>query len=113
MVRMQHAKKRDPETNKSVNDKTTVHYNAHLTIRDIPLEAYDYVVNGKPALEWVMERQSVTTDKDSGITNDANLWATETMNDPTYPLELFRRVITVSLETMKIVKGLPAWGNDP
>jgi predicted helicase len=54
-----------------------------------------------------MERQSVTTDKDSGITNDANLWATETMGNAKYPLELFQRVITVSLETMKIVNGLP------
>jgi predicted helicase len=54
-----------------------------------------------------MERQSVTTDKDSGITNDANLRATETMGNAKYPLELFQRVITVSLETMKIVNGLP------
>lgn len=105
--KMKFAKTRDPETNKSINDKTTVHYNAHLTIRDIPEEAYTYIVNGKPALEWVMERQSVTTDKDSGITNDANLWATETMGNPKYPRELFLRVITVSLETMKIVEGLP------
>ena len=66
------------------------------------------MVNGKPALEWVMERQSVTTDKDSGIVNDANLWATETMGNAKYPLELFLRVITVSLETMKIVDSLPA-----
>ena len=63
--------------------------------------------NGKPALEWVMERQAVTTDKDSGITNDANDWATETMGYPRYPLELLLRVITVSLETMKIVQALP------
>lgn len=105
--KMKFAKTRDPETNKSINDKTTVFYNAHITIRDIPEEAYAYIVNGKPALEWVMERQSVTTDKDSGITNDANLWATETMNNPKYPLELFLRVLTVSLETMKIVDRLP------
>jgi predicted helicase len=107
VVKMKFAKTRDPETNKSVPDKTTVIYNERLTIRHIPLEAYDYVVNGKPALEWVMERQSVTTDKASNITNDANLWATETMGDAKYPLELFLRVITVSLETMKIVRGLP------
>ena len=56
---------------------------------------------------WVMERQAVTTDKDSGIVNDANLWATETMHNPRYPLELLQRVITVSLETMKIVNNLP------
>ena len=54
-----------------------------------------------------MERQSVSKDKDSGITNDANRWATETMGNTKYPLELFLRVITVSLETMKIVNGLP------
>jgi len=107
VVKMKFAKTRDPETNKSVPDKTTVIYNERLTIRHIPLEAYDYVVNGKPALEWVMERQSVTTDKASKITNDANLWATETMGNAKYPLELFLRVITVSLETMKIVQGLP------
>ena len=89
------------------HDKTTVIYNHKITITGIPLEAYEYVVNGKPALEWVMERQSVTTHKDSGIVNDANHWATETMNDPAYPLKLFQRVIRVSLETMKIVRGLP------
>jgi len=88
-------------------DKTTVHYNSHITMTQIPLEAYDYVVNGKPALQWVMERQSVKTDKASGIVNDANDYANETMNNPAYPLELFQRVITVSLETMKIVKSLP------
>jgi predicted helicase len=65
------------------------------------------LVNGKPAIEWVMERQNVSKDKDSGIINDANLWATETMGDPAYPLNLLLRVITVSLETMKIVNGLP------
>ena len=54
-----------------------------------------------------MERQAVTTDKDCGITNDANLWAIETMNDPRYPLKLLQRVITVSLETMNIVINLP------
>jgi predicted helicase len=104
---MKFAKTRDPETNKSINDKSTVIYNDRITLRDIPLEAYAYIVNGKPALEWVMERQSVSKDKDSGITNDANLWATETMNNPKYSIELFLRVITVSLETMKIVEGLP------
>lgn len=89
-------------------DRTTLHYNDKITITGIPLEAYDYVVNGKPALDWVVERQCVKTDRDSGIVNDANDWAVETMKNPKYPLELFLRVITVSLETMKIVKALPA-----
>lgn len=88
-------------------DKTTVIYNHKITMTHIPLEAYEYVVNGKPALEWVMERQAVTKHKESGIVNDANDWACDTMHDAAYPLKLFQRVITVSLETMKIVKGLP------
>lgn len=88
-------------------DKTTVIYNANIMMTDIPLAAYDYVVNGKPALEWVMERQCVKTDKASGIVNDANRYAIETVGDPAYPLLLFQRVITVSLETMKIVRSLP------
>lgn len=88
-------------------DLTTLHYNDKITLTGIPQEAYDYVVNGKSALDWVVERQCVKTDKDSGIVNDANDWAIETMNNPRYPLELFMRVVTVSLETMKIVKALP------
>lgn len=88
-------------------DKTVLHYNEHITVTGIPLEAYDYVVNGKAALDWVVERQCVKTDKASGIVNNANDWAIETMNNPRYPLELFLRVITVSLETMKIVRALP------
>lgn len=88
-------------------DLTTLHYNDRITLTCIPLEAYDYVVNGKPALDWVVERQGVKTDKDSGIVNDANDWAVETMGNPRYPLELFLRVVTVSLETMKIVRALP------
>ncbi|GER07971.1 DNA damage-inducible protein [Iodidimonas muriae] len=89
-------------------DKTTVIYNENITMQNIPLEAYDYVVNGKPALEWVMDRQVVKTDKASGIVNDANDYANETVGDPKYPLLLFQRVITVSLETMRIVGNLPS-----
>lgn len=88
-------------------DKTTVIYNGKITLRDIPEAAWDYVVNGKAALDWVMERQCVKTDKASGIVNDANDWAIETMGNPKYPLELFQRVVTVSLDTQKIVASLP------
>lgn len=88
-------------------DLTTLHYNDKIAVTGIPLEAYDYVVNGKPALDWIVERQCVKTEKDSGIVNDANDWAAETMGNPKYPLELFQRVVTVSLETMKLVRGLP------
>ena len=91
-------------------DLTTLHYNARITVKGIPLQAYEYVVNGKPALDWVVERQCVKTDIDSSIVNYANDWAVETMGNPRYPLELFLRVITVSLETMKVVEGLPGLG---
>lgn len=98
VVKMKFAKK---------DDKTRIVYNGKITVENIPEVAYDYIVNGKSALEWVMERQAVTTDKKSGITNDANDWARETMGNARYPLELFLRVITVSLETQKIVHNLP------
>lgn len=71
-------------------DKTTVIYNHRITLKGIPEAAWDYVVNGKAALDWVMERQAVRTDKASGIVNDANDWANETMGNPKYPLELFQ-----------------------
>lgn len=105
---MKFAKTRDSETGKSINDLSTVIYNSRITLRNIPLEAWDYIVNGKPALSWVMECQAVTTHKASGIVNDANDWAIETMGDAKYPLKLFMRVVTVSLETQKIVGSLPA-----
>ncbi|NNN23413.1 DEAD/DEAH box helicase [Pseudomonas nitroreducens] len=89
-------------------DKSTVIYNQRITLKGIPEAAWDYVVNGKAALDWVMERQAVRTDKASGIVNDANDWANETMGNAKYPLELFQRVVTVSLETQKIIKALPA-----
>ena len=91
-------------------DLTTLHYNDKITLSGIPLDVYDYVVNGKPALNWVVERQCVKTDKDSGIINDANDWAIGTMNSPRYPLELVQRMITVSLESMKIIRALPKLG---
>lgn len=89
-------------------DKSTIIYNPRITVENIPLEAYEYVVNGKSALEWVIERQCVKTEPASGIVNDANRYANETAGDPAYPLKLLQRVITVSLETMKIVRSLPA-----
>lgn len=66
---------------------------------------YDFTVKyGKPALEWVMERYQFTRDKDSGITNDPNDWSTE----PRYIIDLVKRIVRVSMETMKIVNALPA-----
>ena len=102
VVKMKHDKGKDRKP-----DLTRVIYNAHITLSDIPLEAYDYVVNSKSAIAWVMERQGVKTDKASGIVNDANKYAIETMQNPAYPLELLQRIITVSIESMKVVRGLP------
>ena len=64
------------------------------------------MVNGKSAITWVMERQRVSTHKVSQIVNDANRFAIETMQDPAYPLRLLAKVITVSMETMKIIQTL-------
>ncbi len=88
-------------------DRTTIIYNSYITVTDIPLEAYDYVVNGKPAIQWVIERQCVKTDIVSRLVNDANRYATETMKNPAYPFELLLRVIRVSIETLKIAEDLP------
>jgi len=88
-------------------DKTCIVYNSHVAITKIPLEAYDYVVNGKSAIEWLMERYQFTRDKDSGIVNDPNDWCKE-HKQPRYIIDLVGRVVRVSMETMKIVKQLPA-----
>ena len=91
----------------AAKDKTVLIYNDWITVKNVPLEAQEYVVNKKSALDWVVERACVSVDKASGIVNDFNDYATE-MGSERYPLDLFLKVITVSLETMKIVKALPA-----
>ena len=90
--------------NKNGIDKTIIIYNSKLTLSQIPLEAYEYIVNGKSALEWIMERYKVTKDKDSGIINDPNHWS----ENPRYIVDLVKRIVRVSLETVRIVKSLPA-----
>ena len=107
VTKMKFAQKQ--QDNKKVKDKTSIIYNNNITLRGIPLEAYEYVVNGKSAVDWVMDRrrQGVSVDKASGIMSDGNLYGIETVGDPSYPLRLLERVIMVSLETLRIVKGLP------
>jgi predicted helicase len=83
-------------------DKTTLVYNDFLTLSDIPKETYDYRLGNRSALEWVIDQYQVSTDKRSGITNDPNR-----EDDPQYILRLIGQVITVSLETVKIVQSLP------
>jgi len=89
--------------------RDTIIYNQHLKIENIPLEAYDYIVNGKSTIEWVIERYQVKTDKESSIINDPNDYAHE-QGKPDYILNLLLSVIAVSLKTMEIVKALPDIG---
>ena len=88
-------------------DKTIIVYNEHITVGNVPSQAYEYVVNGKSAVEWVMERQVVKVDSASGIVSDANNYAIETVGNEAYPLELLQRIISVSMDTLKIVSELP------
>lgn len=87
-------------------DRSVIAYNEQVTIEGIPESAYDYIVNGKSAIEWIMERYAVTTDKKSGITNDPNLWCREQGN-PRYIVDLLHSVIRLSIDTMEIVRQLP------
>ncbi|MES2872098.1 MAG: type ISP restriction/modification enzyme [Bacteroidota bacterium] len=88
------------------DQKETIIYNSKIIVSNIPAQAYDYVVNGKSAIEWIMERYQVTTHKESGITNNPNDWATEVGN-PRYILDLLLSVINVSVQTVEIVNNLP------
>lgn len=91
---------------KSKTDKSTIHYNGRISIENIPAEAYEYVVNGKSAIEWIVERYCVSQDKKSLIVNDANDWGRE-HGKPRYILDLLLSVINVSVQTVEIVKALP------
>jgi predicted helicase len=91
---------------KSKDDKSTIIYNGNITIENIPQKAYDYIVNGKSAIEWIVERYAVTQDKKSLIKNDANDWARE-HHKPRYILDLLLSVINVSVQTVDIVNNLP------
>lgn len=103
--KMKFAKVRD-ENGKLVADKTRIIYNGHITIENIPLKAYKYIVNGKSAIEWIMERYAVTLDKASQIKNDPNDWSRE-HEQPRYILDLLLSVIILSCQTVDIVKTLP------
>jgi predicted helicase len=84
----------------------TIIYNSKIVVSNIPKKAYEYVVNGKSAIEWIMERYQVKTDKKSGIKNDPNDWAEEVGN-PRYILDLLLSIINVSVQTVEIVESLP------
>ena len=87
-------------------DKSIIEFNDNIIIKNIPSKAYEYVVNGKSAIEWIMERYAITTDKKSGIINDPNDWCRE-VNDEKYIFNLLLRVINVSVKTIDIVNSLP------
>lgn len=91
---------------KSKDDKSTIIYNGNITIVNIPEKAYEYIVNGKSAIEWIVERYCVSRDKKSLIMNDANDWGKE-HHKPRYILDLLLSVINVSVQTVDIVKSLP------
>ncbi len=84
-------------------DRSTVIYNAQLTLSGIPEGAYRYMLGSRSAIEWILDRYQVSTHKDSGIRNDPNDWS----EDPRYIVDLLKRIVTVSLDTMKIVDALP------
>ena len=87
-------------------DRSVIVYNDWVTLAGIPDEAHEYVVGPRSALEWLLDRYRVTTDKTSGILNDPNDWGME-IGEPRYIIDLVKRVTTVSVETMSIVKALP------
>ena len=91
---------------KSKQDKSTIYYNGHIVVSNIPEKAYEYVVNGKSAIEWLVERYCVSVDKASQIKNDCNDWALE-HKKPRYILDLLLSMITVSVQSVDIINSLP------
>lgn len=87
-------------------DRSVIRYNDRITLSRIPLEAYRYQLGNRSAIEWIIDRYYVKTDSTSGIVNDPNDWARE-VGDPRYILDLLARIVTVSIETMRIVDELP------
>ncbi len=100
--KMKHSKKKNKE-GKSVNNLTEIIYNENITITNIPEQAYKYVVNGRPAIEWIIDQYRVKTDKKSGITDDPNDFS----DDPKYILNLLLSIINVSMQTVELVNSLP------
>ena len=102
VIKMRFAKKRD-ENGKSVNDLSTIIFNSDITISNIPEKAYEYVVNGRSAIEWIIDQYQVKTDKKSGITDDPNDYS----DDEKYIFNLLLRIINVSVQTVDLVNSLP------
>jgi predicted helicase len=88
-------------------DHTVINYNDRITLRGFPLDTYRYRLGNRSAVEWIIDRYNVKTDKASGIVNNPNDWSRDVGN-PRYILDLLARIVTVSLETNKIVDSPPA-----
>lgn len=101
--KMKFDKIKNIETNKKEKDRSTIIFNTDITIKNIPEKAYEYVVNGKSAIEWIMDQYQVKTDKKSGITDDPNDFS----DDPKYIFNLLLRIINVSVQTVDLVNSLP------
>ena len=99
---MKFAKKRNSK-GKLEKDKSTIIFNETLTISNIPEKAYQYIVNGRSAIEWIMDQYQVKTDKKSGITDDPNDYS----DDPKYIFNLLLRIINVSVQTVDLINQLP------
>ena len=102
VTKMRFAKKRD-ENGKLVNDLSTIIFNSDITISNIPEKAYEYVVNGRSAIEWIIDQYQVKTDKKSGITDDPNDYS----DDEKYIFNLLLRIINVSIQTVELINSLP------
>ncbi|MCL2132214.1 MAG: hypothetical protein FWH36_07180 [Lentimicrobiaceae bacterium] len=90
----------------SKDQKYTIIYNPRITLDNIPPQAFDYIVNGKSAIDWLIERYQQTTHTDSGITNNPNDWAKEHQN-PRYIIDLLHSVINLSTKSVDIINSLP------
>ncbi|MFI6514092.1 DEAD/DEAH box helicase [Spirillospora sp. NPDC050679] len=88
---------------RSKSDRTALVYNSRITLAGIPEDVFRYQLGARSALEWIIDRYQVKKDKASGIVNDPNDWS----DDPRYIVDLVKRIITVGLETIKIVDSLP------
>ena len=88
------------------DQKDCIIYNSKITVSNIPAKAYEYEVNGKSAIEWIIERYQISTHKESGNTNNPNEWAVEVGN-PRYILDLILSIVNVSVQTVDIVNSLP------
>lgn len=101
--KMKFSKKRNKQ-GKLEKDRSTIIFNDSITISNIPERAYEYIINGKSAIEWIMEQYQIKTDKKTNITDDPNDYS----KDPKYIFNLLLRVINMSIQTVALINQLPS-----